>query len=351
MAKRQRSAETDSASLAIAQPTVLVLGAGNLGGWLGGRLQAAGATVHYVARGRHLQALQTHGLTLVDADEQATVLPAEALRLHTTLPAGLAPDLVLLTTKSADAPAAAAALNAALPEGSLVLAPQVGISAIDQAEQAAPRLRILRLVVPFDISERKPGRLQHQGTGMLQVQADARLAQWLPALAAAGLAMQPREEMLPLQWGQLIARLNESVNALSGRPLRQQLLDADYRLCTAALVSECVELLADAKIRPVAAAGPRPRRLSGLLRQPTLLFRLMGRQLLPADPQARSRMLEDLMHHHSTEVDAVHGEVVRLAARLGQLAPTNARVSQLLKAWTPRSQTTSGRAMRKFLNL
>jgi len=41
---------------------IAVYRAGGVGGYFGGRLAQAGADVHLIARGRHLQALREHGL-------------------------------------------------------------------------------------------------------------------------------------------------------------------------------------------------------------------------------------------------------------------------------------------------
>ena len=41
---------------------IAVYGAGGVGGYFGGRLARAGADVHFIARGAHLQALRENGL-------------------------------------------------------------------------------------------------------------------------------------------------------------------------------------------------------------------------------------------------------------------------------------------------
>ena len=125
-------------------PTVLVMGAGNNGGGLGGHLQAAGADVHLVGRPRMLQALGTHGLTLSDNGGGQLALPAASLQLYDAVPGGLRPHLVLLCVKSAATAAAAAELAVTLPPGSLVLSMQNGISNADVAQAAAPGLVLLR---------------------------------------------------------------------------------------------------------------------------------------------------------------------------------------------------------------
>ena len=79
--------------------TLLVMGTGLVGAYLAGRLQAAGALVHCVARPRVLADLRERGLTVTDLDGAHLEIGAERLRLHDRVPAGLLPDLVLLTVK------------------------------------------------------------------------------------------------------------------------------------------------------------------------------------------------------------------------------------------------------------
>src|SRR3954453_19119139 len=41
---------------------IAVMGSGGLGGYFGARLAAGGAAVHFIARGKHLQAMRGEGL-------------------------------------------------------------------------------------------------------------------------------------------------------------------------------------------------------------------------------------------------------------------------------------------------
>ncbi len=332
-------------------PTVLVMGAGNIGCWLGGQLQAVGAQVHLVGRPRMLQALGAHGLTLTDRDGGRLALPAASLRLYDAVPEGLKPDLVLLCVKSGATATAAAELGATLRAGTLVLSLQNGIGNADVAQAAAPKLELLRGMVPFNVAELGPGRLHRGSSGRLAAQSHLGLVPCLPWFDAAGLPLALHADMLPVLWGKLLLNLNNAVNALSGLPLRAQLLDADLRECTAALVSETLFLLKQAGIRPARVSAVRPGMLPWVLRLPTPLFRLLAGRMLRIDAKARSSMADDLAWRRPTEIDAIQGEVLRLAGRLNQLAPCNARMTQLMRAWSPRSQPLSGRSMRKFLNL
>ncbi|MGH3339382.1 MAG: 2-dehydropantoate 2-reductase N-terminal domain-containing protein, partial [Propionibacteriaceae bacterium] len=53
-------------------PRYIILGAGAVGGALGGRLVLAGRDVVLVARGNHLAALREHGLRLRTPNEDVT---------------------------------------------------------------------------------------------------------------------------------------------------------------------------------------------------------------------------------------------------------------------------------------
>ena len=305
---------------------VLVMGAGAIGCYLGGCLQAAGVPVVFVGRPRVLAALREQGLTLTDLDGGAQQLAADALALHEIVPSGLAPALVLLAVKSGATAEAAAQLGATLPAGTPVVSMQNGLSNTATAQAAAPALRVLAGMVPFNIAELAPGHY-HRGTvGELAAQDDTALRAHLAAFERAGLPLQLHADLRAVQWGKLLLNLNNPVNALSGLPLRAQLMECGYRKCLAALQSEALGLLHGAGIAPAQVAALPPQRIPTLLRLPTPLFRLIAARMLRIDPKARSSMADDLTQGRTTEIDALCGEVVRLAAAHGRSAPLNARM-------------------------
>ena len=89
----------------------------------------------------------------------------------------------------------------------------------------------------------------------------------------AGLPLQLHADLRAVQWGKLLLNLNNPVNALSGKPLREQLMECGYRQCLAALQSETLQLLRSAGITPAQVAALPPHRVPALLRLPTWLFR------------------------------------------------------------------------------
>ncbi len=325
----------DEASVqpAAAAGAVLVMGAGSVGCWLGGRLVAAGVPVHFVGRPRVLAALRTYGLTLTDLDGGRTVLPAAALSLSESIPAGLHPALVLLCVKSGATADAARQLGAALAAGTPVLSLQNGVTNAAAGAAAAPALHWLAGMVPFNIAEGAPGGFHRGTSGALAAQDDAALRGWQPRFEAAALPLVLHADLVPVLWGKLLLNLNNPVNALSGLPLHAQLLDRGYRCCTAALQQEALAVLAAAGIEPAAVGGAPARWLPWILRLPTPLFRRVAARMLRIDEQARSSMADDLAHGRATEVDAFCGAVVRLARTQGHDASLNARMVELLQGW------------------
>ena len=85
-----------------------------------------------------------------------------------------------------------------------------------------------------------------------------------------------------------------------------------------------------------------------ILRLPNWLFTRVARRMLQIDATARSSMWDDLEAGRVTEIDALCGAVVRLAAQQGMAAPLNARMCELLGG--PRQRLT-GRQMRQMLGL
>jgi 2-dehydropantoate 2-reductase len=330
---------------------ILVMGAGTVGCFVGGSLLAAGVRVAFIGRPRVLNALAEHGLTVTDLDGARHYIPADRLLLADGVPAGLRPALVLLAVKSGATAEAAAELAAALPAGTPVLSLQNGISNAAVAAEAAPGLRVLPAMVPYNVAEIGPGAF-HRGTvGRLAVQADAVLASWTAVFERAGVPLDPHADLRSIQWGKLLLNLNNPVNALSGLPLRDELLQRGYRRCLAALMDEALDALRRAGIAPAQLAAVPARRLPAILRLPTSLFRLAAARMLRIDAKARSSMADDLALGRPTEIDAFCGEVVRLAQTHGGAAPRNAKMVELLQAWPERAQRWSPQELLSTLGL
>lgn len=87
---------------------ICIFGAGAIGGYMAARLAQAGADVSVVARGPHLQAMQTRGLTLIEEGADPLVVKVRA----TADPSELGPqDYLIVTLKAHSVPAVVGAMQ------------------------------------------------------------------------------------------------------------------------------------------------------------------------------------------------------------------------------------------------
>src|SRR5665647_861814 len=118
---------------------VLILGAGAVGGYFGGRLVQAGADVTFLVRPQRAQKLAAAGLVirspLGDAEMQVRTVLQEVVRPDY--------DLVLLSCKAYDLEASIAAIGGAIGPNTLILPLLNGMAQLDRLEQAYGAARVL----------------------------------------------------------------------------------------------------------------------------------------------------------------------------------------------------------------
>ncbi len=138
-----------------------VMGAGGVGGYVGGRLAEAGQDVHFIARGRHLEALRTRGLRIESPYGDAAIADTHA----SDDPAGIGPvDLVLFTVKLADTDVAAASLAPLLGPQTRIVTLQNGIDSADMIARHVPRDRIAAGAIALSAHIKEPGVIANLGS-------------------------------------------------------------------------------------------------------------------------------------------------------------------------------------------
>lgn len=324
---------------------ILVHGAGAIGQYLGGRLAQAGARVLLVGRPAAMNPIGQRGLSVAPLGGEfspagSTLTVANRLPMDLQLDAAADPsrfgqssglELVLLTVKCGATATAAVELAAALPPGTPVLSLQNGVDNVRVLQSKAPLLTPLAGMVPYNVVIDAPAQVRQATDGVLMVQRHP-ATEALAALARrAGLALALRSDITEVQWGKLLLNLNNPVNALSGLPLRTQLLDAGYRRVLAGLIDEALIVLDAAGIRPARVTPLPPAWLPRLLRLPTPLFRLLAARMLKIAPEARSSMQDDRRAGRATEIDALCGAVIRLADRHRLASPRNTAMRRLVE--------------------
>ena len=330
----------------------IAMGAGAVGCYVGARLALAGQQVSLVGRPAILGEIALHGLTVSDMDGFKAHVPADRLRFAVSVAdvdRSGAP-IVLLCVKGGATAQAAAEMAAVLGAGVTVISLQNGVDNVQRIRQGAPHLDVVAGMVPYNVVLSKPANVHRATTGHLQIGQSARSAEVAACCNAAGLPMVVMPDMQAVQWGKLLLNLNNPVNALSDMPLRDELMDRNYRMVLAALQTEALRALDAAGIVPAKVASAPPRLLPSILRLPNMLFKLVAARMLRIDATARSSMWDDLQKGRTTEIDDLCGAVVRLAQQHGTAAPINARLLKMVLTHRA-GKRLSGGDMRRLLSV
>lgn len=312
-------------------PRIAVFGAGSIGGYVGGRLIAAGAQVDLIGRARLRDELARHGLRLTDYRGADLTVPAASIAFAVGPDPLNDADLILVTVKSAATGEAAGALAGRLKPGAVVVSFQNGLGHAEALRAALPGATVLAGMVPFNVVHRGQGAFHQGSEGDLKIEQHEALAPFVSAFENAGLPLRQTARIRDVQWAKLLLNLNNAVNALSGRPLREQLSLRAYRRCTAMAQREGLAWLDRAGIRPDKLTPLPPSWIPLWLGLPDAWFRHLASPMLKIDPLARSSMWDDLDAGRTTEVDWLNGEIVRLAQQHGGQAPVNAALCELIR--------------------
>ena len=296
----------------------VVVGAGAVGGVLGARLALAGADVHLVARGAHLDAIRSHGLALRSPDGDVTVDVAASDLAGVRLAAG---DVVLLAVKSHDTAAALTALAAGAPPGVAVACVQNGVT--NEREALRRFARVSGVCVMCPTAHLEPGVVAAYSsptTGLLDVgrypdgadDVDEAIA---AAFRSAGFGSEVLPDVMRWKYGKLVVNLGNAVEAVCGPPARNGEVG---RRAT----EEGVAVLEAAGIPFVGAEEDAARRGDQLRLRPIAGERRPG----GSSWQSLARGLG------SIETDHLNGEIVLLGRLHGVPTPVNETLQRLANA-------------------
>lgn len=348
---------------------IIVLGAGAIGCYVAGRLAAAGEHITLVGRPRTTEPLALSGLTVTDLQgfkahvEADLISPALSiasnLKLAYTSKANESNDpneatVVLLCVKGGATTAAAQEIAECCPAGTVIVSLQNGVDNVARIAQAAPDRVALAGMVPYNVVMKTATHVHRTTMGQIYIETTEATQVLIEKLVAkfnaAGLKAASSGEMRAVQWGKLLLNVNNPVNALSDLPLREQLLNRDFRYVFATLQLEALAAMKKAGIEPKQLAAVKPRTMPILLKLPNWIFTRLAKKMLRMDASARSSMWDDIQHGRTTEVDDFCGAVVRLANQVKTPAPCNEAMCKLIAVHTKGHRFT-GLELRKALKI
>ncbi len=289
---------------------VAIYGSGGVGAYLGGRLQAGGHDVVFIARGRNLAALRSQGLSIKSAQGDL-VLPVVAA---TDDPASVAPvDVVVLGVKLHALEPAAIALQPLLGPGTMVVPVQNGV---DAAERLVAVLGAGAVVMgaAYVVSELTgPGQVEHRSPfcrlvfAELDGQPSQRTTGFAAALNACGIEGSVSTNMQAELWRKFMILAPFAAVACLSRASLGQILA--HPLSYALLSDAVSEVAAVARARGI------------VLPDDSVATTMQALGAFP--PAARPSMQGDLDAGRPLELESLSGAVVRYGKAAGVPTPVH----------------------------
>ena len=286
---------------------VVVVGAGAVGGVIGGRLARAGRDVVLIARGAHLQAMRERGLRVEGPDETFVVTPPVASEHDWR-----GGDVALLATKTQDVAAAIENIG----DVPIVCATN-GIAA-----ERIVGARAVGACVYLPATHLQPGVVQAWSAPLVgAVDVGEPMHELAAALRAAGFASEVRADIMRWKRGKLLSNLGNAIEALCGPSARRGALDYRAR-------DEAIACYRAAGLDWPSEAEEQARR-AGIASRP-----------IAGGTRGGGSTWQSLVRGKPLEVDYLNGEIVRMGARLGVPTPINAALLALANAATRPGEMT-----------
>jgi 2-dehydropantoate 2-reductase len=316
---------------------LLVVGAGAIGGFLAARLADAGHAVTVVARGPHLEAIRTRGISLTGTDGSRLRASVRAVAGLEELAAAGVPsfDVVFVCLKAQQVLQVLAALaKVALQAGLLVpvhngvgwwyfqglAGPFAGepVRAIDPDGLMVASLPVDRTVPMFAFKAARvtsPGMVEHNvaatdsfPAGELDGTRTPRLQALVELLTSAGLRTQIGD-VRSLMWSKLLGNVYANpISALTGATVGEIAADPSTRALAIDLMGECAAIATGHQVRIPVSFDERLARAAEVA-------------------SARPSMLQDRDAGKPMEIEPILGALIELGQRVGIQAP---HVSALL---------------------
>ena len=288
---------------------IAIIGTGGVGGYFGGKLAQAGFEVSFLARGKHLEALQKQGLTVksISGDfHLPTVKASDDIHQLGKV------DLVLLGVKAWQVKDLAKDLKAILHKNSIILPLQNGVLAFEELAQFIPKTQILGGLCRIISKIEAPGIIHHLGVtptivfGEMNAATSPRTEQIKAIFDQAGIKSKISADIQADLWKKFIAICVSGLLAVSKttygelrelpetRQMMLDLLDEIYQLSQAA----GIQIEANFLEKTVSFIDSFPH-------------------------QSTSSLTRDVWAGKPSEIEYQNGTVVRLGKQYGVPTPIN----------------------------
>jgi 2-dehydropantoate 2-reductase len=289
---------------------ILVIGAGGVGGYFGAVLAKAGNEVTFLARGRHLTAMETFGLKISSPNGDFVLSHVNVVEsLENMGPV----DVILLATKAWQVEDSARALNRMKANKFIIIPLQNGVESYDEVSAIVGPERTLGGTCKIISYIESPGHIVHMGVepeitfGEWDNKRSARVDEFAACLGNAGIKYDvPKNFQLELWKKFMFLASYAGVGSVTRAPIGRM-----------RAFPESLKLIENAMREIVALA-----RASEIL-LPEILVEKSLDMIDNMQFDATSSMQRDVIDGKPSELHYLSGAVVRLAAQKGIPVPTH----------------------------
>ncbi|WP_371785715.1 ketopantoate reductase family protein [Streptosporangium subroseum] len=310
---------------------ILVVGAGAVGGYFGGRLVQAGRDVTFLVRPGRARLLRERGLRIVGLGEKTTLTPRTILTGEITSPF----DLVLLSVKATGLRGAMEDLAPAIGPDTLILPVLNGMRHIDDLVERFGDRAVLGGVAKVATTLDADGdivrlaELQSLTYGARGTAAPKPPAGVHRALSGAGFDAALSGDIIGEMWAKWVfIAATGAVTCLMRGTVGEVVAAPGGTGFAEAVVAECAAVAA-------AAGHPVPERE---------LENTRDTVTAPGSPFASS-LYRDLVHGHRIEGEHIFGDLISRARRLGVTVPLLDLATLHLRVYQGRLEKDSGQAL------
>ena len=288
---------------------IAVMGAGSVGGYLGGQLARAGNDVTLIARRAHLEAIQARGLTIKSHWGEFNVKVSATDDTGSVGPV----DLAVLSVKGYHNTEAIPALTPLLGDGSCVLTLQNGVTSYDEVARVVGPGRVLSGAAYMEAHVQAPGVVEQEGEVVRVVFGEAdggeteRVRRIRETLSGAGVDAEVSRDVMKALWTKFLYIATMAGISSAARTPMRVLLALDAARETMLSCMREVEAVARAK---------------GIDLDRDVVQRTM--EYMDAEAESlQASMHTDLDAGRPLELEALNGAVVRLGREAGIPTPVN----------------------------
>jgi 2-dehydropantoate 2-reductase len=299
---------------------IAIIGSGGIGGYFGARLAASGEDVTFVARGAHLDAMNTNGLKVLSALGDLHLPKVEATNDTKTI--GQA-DVVMIAVKLWATEEAAQSAKPLIGPQTVAVSFQNGVVAVDTLVPILGKAHVMGGVANIAALIEAPGVIRHNGTmanlffGELDGSRSARSQGFCEACKKAKINTELVADMHRAIWEKFVRLVTLSaITSLTRMPAGPLRADPDTR----ALLQQVME--------EVIAVG----RAKGVKFEADIAAKQMS-NIDSIPPTMVASMCGDLRRGNRLELPWLSGTVAKLGKELGIPTPANQFVYAALKLY------------------